>query len=127
MRRIFALSFFVSTVSSPAFAQFFQPGYPSVAGPAVAPPHYVVRQSAEPVTNPNAALPPAPWNSRGGGLFQGIFGGPTTTVRVYPPFAPGYAATQPNATAVYTSVNQSDAADYPIDPKYPASRHLCRR
>jgi len=24
----------------------------------VAPPHYVVRQSAEPVTNPNVALPP---------------------------------------------------------------------
>jgi hypothetical protein len=80
-----------------------------------------VRQSAEPVTRrtPNGALPAAPWNSRGGGLFRGIFGGPTTTVRVFPPFAPRYSfAPQPNAPAAYASVNQGNAADYPIDPKY---------
>lgn len=80
-----------------------------------------MRQSAEPVTRrtPNGALPAAPWNSRGGGLFRGIFGGPTTTVRVFPPFAPRYSfAPQPNAPAAYASVNQGNAADYPIDPKY---------
>jgi lipoprotein-anchoring transpeptidase ErfK/SrfK len=136
MRSIFALSLLVSAVSSPAFAQLFQPGYPNPTGPLAAPaqdnsvapphyvvppPHYVVRQSADPAPtqNPNAVLPPAPWNSRGGGLFQGIFGGPTTTVRVYPPLAPGYAfAPAPTAPAAYTSINQGDAADYPIDPKY---------
>jgi lipoprotein-anchoring transpeptidase ErfK/SrfK len=119
MRRIFALSLLVSAVSSPAFAQLFAPGYPNAAGPTAAPPHYVVQQSAEQVTNSNAAVPPAPWNSRGGGLFHGIFGGSTTTVRVYPPFAPGYPfATQPNAPAAYTSINRGDPADYRIDPKY---------
>lgn len=135
MRRIFALSLLVSAVSSPASAQLFQQGYPNPipgAAPAqdndvapphhvVPPPHYVVRQSADPATTPAAyaALPPAPWNSRGGGLFHGIFGGPTTTVRVYPSFAPGYPlAPQPNAPAVYTSINQGEPADYRIDPKY---------
>ena len=69
--------------------------------------------------DPERRLPAAPWNSRGGGLFRGIFGGPTTTVRVFPPFAPRYSfAPEPNAPAAYASVNQGNAADYPIDPKY---------
>ena len=144
MRYVFALALLASAISSTASAQLFQPGYPNTSQPAavpaqsndvvspryVAPPHtisarpshYIVRQSAGPVTaqTPNAALPAAPWNSRGGGLFQGIFGGPTTTVRVFPSFAPGYSpAPQPNAPTVYTSINQGDAADHPIDPKYP--------
>jgi hypothetical protein len=55
------------------------------------PPHYVVRQGSDPAATPNASPPPAPWNSRGGGLLQGIFGGPTVTAHVFPPYQPGYA------------------------------------
>jgi lipoprotein-anchoring transpeptidase ErfK/SrfK len=84
-------------------------------------PYYVVWQSAEPVTSriPNATLPPAPRNLCGGGLFRGIFGGPTTTVRVFPPFVPRYSfVPQPNAPVTYASVRRGNAADYSIDPKY---------
>ena len=48
------------------------------------PPHYVVRQGSDPAATPNASPPPAPWNSRGGGLLQGIFGGPTVTAHSVP-------------------------------------------
>jgi len=136
MRRIYVFTLLASVISGSAFAQSFQPGYldPTTSQPYAAqgnyavppphyvvtpPPHYIVRQTGDPATTPNpgASLPPAPWNSRGGGLLQGIFGGPTVTAHVFRPFQPGYAPL-PNTSAGYTSVDRGDPADYPVDPKF---------
>ena len=141
MRRIFVFTLLASAISGSAFAQSPQLEYsnPTTGQPYavqvtpaqqnyllppphyivppphyVAPPHYVVRQGGDPAATPNASPPPAPWNSRGGGLLQGIFGGPTVTAHA-PPYQPGYA---PDAPAAYTSLGQGDTADYPVDPKY---------
>lgn len=46
-------------------------------------------------------------------------GGPTVMAHAFRPFQPSYVAAPPvNVQASYTSTDQSDAADYPIDPKY---------
>jgi len=125
MRRIYVFTLLASAISGSAFAQSPRPEYsnPTTGQPyavqvnVAPPPHYVVQQGGDPAATPNASPPPAPWNSRGGGLLQGIFGGSTVTAHVFTPYQPGYAP-MTNAPAAYTSLGQGDTADYPVDPKY---------
>jgi len=140
MRRICICTLLASAISSSALAQSPQPGYANAAinqpyaGQAALaqqnyvvpqphyvtpPPHYIVPQTSN-VATPSAdsALPPAPWNSRGGGLFGAIFGGPTVMAHVFRSFQPNSISAPQNGPPAYAAIDQGGMQDYSVDPKY---------
>ena len=127
MRRICIFTLLASAISSSALAQSPQPGYANAAinqpyaGQAALaqqnyvvpqphyvtpPPHYIVPQTSN-VATPSAdsALPPAPWNSRGGGLFGAIFGGPTVMAHVFRSFQPNSISAPQNGPPAYAAID----------------------
>jgi len=97
-----------------------QPRYVTPPHYITPPPHDIVPQaSSAPTPSANTSPPPSPWSWRGGGILEGIFGGPTVMAHVFRPFQPNYVPASPqNAPATYTSIDQGDTADYPVDPQY---------